>query len=62
MSMTDKDFNKLMELAQKLAQEKPTKEEALASLVRAGILDENGNFTPLYACLETATRPVEIPN
>lgn len=41
-----------MELAQQLAREKPTKEEALASLVRAGILDENGNFTPPYACLE----------
>ncbi|NII26557.1 ATP-binding protein [Pseudoflavitalea sp. X16] len=55
--MSDKDFNNLMKLAQKLAQEKPTKEEALRSLVRAGILDENGNFTPPYASLEITPRP-----
>lgn len=53
--MSDKDFNKLMELAQKHSQEKPTKEEALRLLVLAGILDEDGNFTPPYACLEMSS-------
>jgi len=54
--MSDKDFNKLMELAQQIAQEKVTKEEALRRLVRAGILDENANFTPPYANLEVSPR------
>ncbi|HEY4063540.1 MAG TPA: hypothetical protein VGM30_16650 [Puia sp.] len=49
--MSEKDFNKLMELAQKKLQEKVSKEEALRSLVRAGILDENGNLTAPYASL-----------
>ena len=49
--MNDKDLNKLMELAQKKAQEKVSKEEALLSFVRAGILDETGQLTAPYADL-----------
>jgi hypothetical protein len=55
--MSDKDFNNLMELAKKHAQEKPSKEEALRLLVLAGILDNDGNFTPPYSCLEVTPRP-----
>lgn len=55
--MSEKDFNNLMELAQKQLQEKVSDEEALRSLVRAGILDENGHFTPPYASLEITPRP-----
>lgn len=47
--MSEKDFNNLMELAQELLQKELTKEDALLSFVRAGILDENGNLTPPYA-------------
>jgi hypothetical protein len=48
--MGDKDIQRLMELAENLIQQSKTwtKEEALASLVRAGILDEHGNHTPPY--------------
>ena len=56
--ITNKDYDNLMELAKKLAQEKLTKEEALQRLMRAGILDENGNFTPPYASLEKVVRRV----
>ena len=49
--MSEKDFNKLLELAQKQLQEMVSDEEALRSLVRAGILDEDGNLTPPYADL-----------
>jgi hypothetical protein len=49
--MSEKDFDKLMELAQKQLHEKVSKEEALRSLVRAGILDEAGNLTAPYASL-----------
>jgi hypothetical protein len=41
---SEKDFNNLMELAQRQLQEKVSKEEALRSLVRAGLLDKAGNL------------------
>lgn len=50
--MSDKDFNNLMELAEKHAKEKPTREQALRIFMLAGILDKDGNLTPPYACLE----------
>jgi hypothetical protein len=53
--MSEKDFNKLMELAQQQLQEKVSKEEALRSLVRAGILDETGKLTAPYADLAVPT-------
>lgn len=46
--MSEKDFNKLTELARKQLHEKVSKEEALRSLVRAGILDEAGKLTAPY--------------
>ncbi|GGA82131.1 hypothetical protein [Puia dinghuensis] len=49
--MLKKDFNKLIELAQKQLQEKVSKEEALRSLVRADILDEAGKLTSPYSHL-----------
>jgi hypothetical protein len=55
--MSEKDFQKLMELADKKLREKVTKEEALRSFVNAGILDDNGNFTEPYSHLATAVRP-----
>lgn len=54
--MTDEDFNKLLELAQRQLQEKVSDEEALRSLVCAGILDEAGNLTPPYADLDISSR------
>lgn len=50
--MSEKDYNVLMELAERLQKKKFTKEEALQSLIRAGIRDENGNYTKPYECLE----------
>ena len=54
--MSDKDFNNLLQLAQKQLQEKVFKEEALRSLVRAGILDEAGKLTAPYADLAVPAR------
>lgn len=49
--MSEKDYNVLMELAERLQREKVSKEEALRSLVRIGLVDENGKLTPPYQCL-----------
>lgn len=48
--MGEKDIQRLKELAENLLERSKTwtKEEALASLVSAGILDEDGNYTPPY--------------
>jgi hypothetical protein len=54
--MSDKDFNKLIELAEKQLQEKVSDEEALRSLIRAGILDENGQYTSQYPELARFSR------
>ena len=54
--MSEKDYNRLLELAQKQAQEKVSKEEALRSLIRAGILDEAGKLTAPYADLAVPGR------
>jgi hypothetical protein len=54
--MSEKDFDRLMELAQKQLHEKVSDEEALRSFIRAGILDENGNLTVLYASLAVPPR------
>jgi len=42
--MSEKDFNNLMELAQQQLQEKVSKEEALRSLIRCGLLDKDGHL------------------
>ena len=57
--MSDKDIDRLLELAKRHLEEKVTKEEALRSLVRAGILDEAGNHTPPYANLGAACQKIE---
>jgi hypothetical protein len=45
--MSEKDVQVLIDLAEELAKTL-TKEEALKSLVAAGILDKNGNYTKPY--------------
>lgn len=56
--MSEKDYNVLMELAERLQKQKFTKEEALQSFIRAGILDENGNYTKPYECLDVTRTPL----
>ena len=56
--MSDKDFQKLMELAQELSQREVSKEEAFRSLVRCGLLDEKGNLTLPEARPYLTARPV----
>jgi hypothetical protein len=46
--MTDKDIQRLIDLANDLSKRPATQEEALALLVEAGILDENGEPTAPY--------------
>ena len=53
--MSEKDYNKLIELAQKQLHEKVSKEEALRSLVRAGILDHSGKLTAPYVHLAASS-------
>ncbi|MES2388729.1 MAG: hypothetical protein V4543_12075 [Bacteroidota bacterium] len=54
--MNDKDIQYLMDLADKNIKAVRTKEEALQSLMHAGILDANGNFTKPYADLGKALK------
>lgn len=49
--MSEKDFNLLMDLFERKLQEDFTEEEALRSLVNAGILDASGNLTEPYEML-----------
>ena len=53
--MSEKDFNLLMELANQKLHQEVSKEEALRSLVNAGILDANGNLTKPYEDLAVDT-------
>jgi hypothetical protein len=46
--MTDKDIQNLNDLLESKLRETKTAEEALKSLMSAGILDENGEYTPPY--------------
>ena len=50
--MSDKDIQRLMDLAEDALKNPPTKEEALALFVKAGIMDEQGNLTPYFKILE----------
>ena len=54
--MTNEDYNNLVEFAKDEAKKTPTYEEALRSFVEAGILDEQGNLTPMYKYLEVPPR------
>jgi len=47
-NMSDKDIQRLIELAELQLEHSFTPEEALESLVSAGILDEHGNPTTPY--------------
>jgi len=42
--MSDKEFQNLMELAQKHREEKLSKEESLRLLIDCGLLDKDGNL------------------
>lgn len=52
--MSDKDIQRLKELAEKKLANGISKEEALRSVQRAGHLDNNGNFTAPYPNLAQA--------
>jgi hypothetical protein len=56
--MSDKDYTKLMEIAQKSIEESKTmtKKEAIASLNRAGILTKKGEFTKNYPALKAHSK------
>jgi hypothetical protein len=51
--MDEKDIQNLVELAESKIREGVSKDEALDSLVGAGILDIDGNFTTHYETLDT---------
>lgn len=53
--MTEKEYQAIMDLAQRMLQEMHTPEEALRRLQSAGIFDENGNYTEPYKELEKIT-------
>jgi hypothetical protein len=46
--MSNKESQKLISLAKKTRGTTSSKQEAMARLVSAGILDKNGNFTESY--------------
>jgi hypothetical protein len=46
--MSQKEIDKLIELAKQALKKGSTKEESLQTLVQAGILTEKGNFTKPY--------------
>lgn len=52
--MSDKDIQRLKELAEKKLADGISREEALFSLQQAGHLDINGNFTAPYQHLAQA--------
>lgn len=56
--MSDKDFAKLMEIAQESieAAKTMTKKEAIATLNRAGILTKKGEFTKPYKELKAYSK------
>jgi hypothetical protein len=54
--MSEKDLNKLMELAQQKLEENVSVEDALHSLIQAGILDESGELTKPYEDLAIVSR------
>jgi hypothetical protein len=59
MNMSDKDYQRILDLATQKLEKGVTKEEALRSLCNAGILDMNGNFTEMYKDLATLFPPIE---
>jgi|HubBroStandDraft_5_1064220.scaffolds.fasta_scaffold194738_2 hypothetical protein len=55
--MSDKDFQNLMELAQKRLEKRVSKEEALRSLIQCGLLDKDGNL--IYPELDPYLRGIK---
>jgi len=53
--MSEKEFQSLMDLMKREAEKTYTKEEALQTLIDAGIFDKDGNYTEPYKILELAT-------
>jgi hypothetical protein len=51
--MSEKDINLLIALAQEKLQQGVTREQALYSLISAGIVDDKGEYTDPYKELET---------
>jgi len=54
--MSEEDIRNLENIAIKALKKGVTREEALRDLIRAGILDENENFTEPYKNLGEAVR------
>lgn len=54
--MSEKDIQNLIELAKQKLRENVTREQALASFVAAGILDNKGEFTKPYEHLRPAKK------
>jgi len=50
-----KQIKLLKELIERDRKKKRTKEEAMQTLISAGIFDENGNYTEPYKALESIT-------
>ena len=51
--MNDKDYQRILDLAEEQLKKGVTREEGLRKLYNAGILDMNGNFTEMYKDLAT---------
>lgn len=60
-SMTDKEYQWMMDVANKSLEraKHATKEEALADLMRCGLLDKDGNFTEPYKHLAMAIKEIK---
>lgn len=58
MNENDIAYKLAMDSARKALKRKVSKDEALRSLIRAGILDENGNFTAPYQNLAKVVKYV----
>lgn len=54
--MSNKDISNLTELARQQLKKGVTKEEALRSFIRAGILDKKGKFTKPYENLSRVVK------
>ncbi len=56
--MSDQDIKRLSDLAKKKLKAGVTKEQALQSFIRIGVMDEKGEFTKDYAILESVIKKV----
>ena len=60
--MSEKDIQKLIDLAEEKLASNFTQEDALRSLQRAGHLDNEGNFTPQYQLMKEAVEAATAEN